>query len=101
MTIAIIIVAKPKSSLIVTSSLRIIDPSKIADKGLNPKEIAAWVGVINCNALPQQYIKSTPPGRINIINANNSKWFILTKLWIGLPKVKDRKKLHKEPIKRT
>jgi len=44
-------------------------PSKIAESGLKPREMAACVGVIICNALPQQYIIITPPGIINIAKA--------------------------------
>ena len=45
--IAKIIDKKPTINLRVISSLSINEPSKIADKGLKPREIAAWVGEIN------------------------------------------------------
>ena len=44
--IAKIIDKKPTINFKVISSLSIKEPSKIADKGLNPREIAAWVGEI-------------------------------------------------------
>ena len=67
--IAKIIDKKPTINFKVISSLSIKEPSKIADRGLNPREIAAWVGEINWSAFPQQYIIKTPPGMTNINNA--------------------------------
>lgn len=60
---------KPIPNLKVIASFSIKYPSKMADSGLKPREIAACVGEISCKAFPQQNIIKTPPGITNMKKA--------------------------------